>query len=410
MIRRLAVTVGAMVVLGALSVTLSLVSPLRRPPAEPVDLLRATQLTCATAGQVLGLGDARLTSRTLDDAHEVTAEAQLETTTPGPSTLSADAILVGGVLTAEPARAWTACTTPSPAGMVLVAEPQNMELVIVNSDAHEAVVDLSLYGADGEIEAVGTRGIAVAPGVSRVVALSILAPEGPVGVAYSASTGRAAVIARPVEGRTAATAVSSVPLLEQVIAGIPADAATTRLLLSNPTENRVPVTVTALGASASYEPAPAAGVSLPPMSTLAVDLGAALGGEASALSVTAEAPVAAAVVVEVGAGVVSHLVPGSPALELGALVPQAQSVQLTNPGTGEATVDLTVGEDLSQVVLAPGSSTLVPVELTATAPVRLSSDVAVLASVNSGGSVIGLGATVEDESTAGVVGLDPGLR
>lgn len=410
MLRKLAATLAAVALTVGLAVTLSLISPLRRPPAETVELVRATKLACATAGRVLGLGEGEVVSAPLDAGDATSGTGQVDAAAQGPSTLSAAALLVGGVLAEQPTRSWTRCETPSPEGMLLVSDPGSTELVVVNSDANEAVIDLALLGADGEIAAVGARGIAVAPGVSRTVALSVLAPDGPVGVVYTASQGRVAVVARPVEGRNGATVGSAAAQTSQTVAGIPAGATSTTLLLSNPSEDRVEVGVEALGASSAYEPAPAAGISLAPRSTQRIDLGTSLGGEASALRVTSSVAIGAAVQVSGADAVASSLVAGVPGERLGALVPQAEAVQVTNPGTAPAKVELTVGEAPVEVEVAAGTTTAVNVTAAGLTALRVEADVPVLASALSGGSVIPLDIVVEDESSAGVVVLDPSLR
>ena len=48
------------------------------------------------------------------------------------------------------------------AGSVVIMNPASVELVLVNSDPTEAAVDLTLLGPEGEIVAVGARGIALA--------------------------------------------------------------------------------------------------------------------------------------------------------------------------------------------------------------------------------------------------------
>nr|WP_269452215.1 hypothetical protein [Tessaracoccus coleopterorum] len=62
-----------------------------------------------------------------------------------------------------------------------------------------------------------------------------------------------------------------------MIAGIPAGAESARIVLTNPGTERLDVAVSALGATSSYEPAPAAGLSLEPRSSVVVDLGSSLG-------------------------------------------------------------------------------------------------------------------------------------
>lgn len=410
MLKRIGGTFGALVVLVAIATGLSLISPLRRPPSEPVDLVRATELACVQAGRVFALGEGEVTATPQDGGQPTLGTGSLEAAITVASLVRADSWLVAGVLTEQPTRAWTGCAAPAPAGLLQVAEAADYELVVVNTDANEAVLDLTLYGADGELTPVGARGIAVAPGVSRVVALSVLAPAGPVGVGYTASSGRAAVIARPVEGRTGPVGLSTTPQPVQLIDGIPAAASSTRLLLTNPTPDRAEVKVLAMGATASYEPAPAAGLTLPAMSTAVVDLGTSLGGEASALQVTAAAGIGATVLVEAPGGAASLLVPAAPATELGALVPAAEALQLTNPGEAAAMVTVTVGEQPQSVEVGPLATVTLPLTVAAPTPVRVSARQPVLATAGSGGAMVPLLPTERDEATAGVVVLDPGLR
>ena len=109
MLRKLAATLAAVALTVGLAVTLSLISPLRRPPAETVELVRATKLACATAGRVLGLGEGEVVSAPLDAGDATSGTGQVDAAAQGPSTLSAAALLVGGVLAEQPTRSWTRC-------------------------------------------------------------------------------------------------------------------------------------------------------------------------------------------------------------------------------------------------------------------------------------------------------------
>lgn len=411
MLRKVLLSLAAIVVAVGLAVGASLLTPARKPPAQTVDLVRATKLTCVGAGRVLVLGDADISATPLGEPLAAGTRGPLDTTIDAPTIVSANSLIVGGVLTSSPVAGYTPCTAPMPSGVFQVADPASTELVLSNPDANEAAVDLTLMGPDGEITAVGSRGIAIAPGVTRTIALSVLAPEGPVGVAYTTSQGRVSVLARSVPGRTVPS-ISARPAAEQsIVGGIPPSAQGVQLLLSNPSEDRLDVSVVAFGATSTYEPAPAADLTLPPLSVLAVDLGTSLAGEASGLRIDASQPIGATVLVG-PAGAQNALSPGEAAESLGVLAVDVETVQVTNPGVAPVTATLTVGDLTMQVSVPAGTTVSVPAATSGVAAVTVTSDTPVLAdAVSADGKVVfPLAPTVEDASVAGVVVADPSLR
>lgn len=411
MLRKLLISVAAVVVAVALAVGASLISPLRRPPAQTIDLVRVTKLTCLPSGRALVLGSGPVSIAPVEERPQAGEPAPLDQAIEVPSVVTANSHLVAGVLTPAPAVGYTACAAPMPTGLLQAIDPASTELLLVNPDANEAAVDLSLLGPDGELTPVGARGIAVAPGSTRTIALSVLAPKGPVGVLYTTSQGRVAVLLKPVEGRPAPNGSASVPAPATIIGGIPAAGATARLILSNPNDDRLDVTVNAIGATATYEPAAAAGLSLPPHSTISVDIGGSLGGEASALRVEASEPVGATVVVG-QPGTEAVLSASDPATELGVYAADVSAVQISNPGPRPAAARISVGDQEQRVQVEPGTTVSVAVAAAAPSEVHVSADQAVVASaVSATGTVIyPLGATEVDEATAGVVAADPTLR
>ncbi len=62
MLRKVLLSLAAIVVAVGLAVGASLLTPARKPPAQTVDLVRATKLTCVGAGRVLVLGDADISA------------------------------------------------------------------------------------------------------------------------------------------------------------------------------------------------------------------------------------------------------------------------------------------------------------------------------------------------------------
>lgn len=418
MIRRLGVSVAALLLAVAVAVGLALISPLRQPAAEVIELPRSTALTCIPPGQALIGGFGELSVRGLDGA-ERRVTAPVADPLPGPVGLRSEDTIVAGVLVEEPRRAYVACGTPATAGMVLVADPAVMELILVNTDPGEAAVDLTLLGPDGEVAAVGARGIALAPGVSRRIALSVLAPAGPVGVAFSTSQGRVALIAAALEGRPTQFAPPTTVATEHLLTGAPGGATSSRLLVSNPTENRAEVSLEGMGPAGPYVPAVDEVLSVPAMSTISIDLTAPLSGEPTSVRVTSTVAVGAALVTGV-AGAEATVVGQAPGTDLTGLVPGGGTLLLSNPGRSEALtadVELTPlgGESTSrQVSIGPGQSVTVPVPDGGPAVASVASGAQVLAAAASvtpeGTVVVPVGPTAEADVQILPAELRPGLR
>lgn len=411
--RRLLASFVAFLAIAGLAAGLSLLSPAQKPEVSTVELPRTTRVTCLLPGDALiyALGRYRAVSADGDEIL-VAQDSRLEAGVGGPFIVTADSLAVAGVHTAGPVRTYAPCAPATASGAILVTDPADAELLITNSDANEAVVDLTLLGPTGEIPAVGARGIAVASGVTRRIALSVLAPDGPVGVSFAASQGRVAMAAVNVEGREARFVAPTRAATSHLIGGVPADSSTVQLIIANPFEERADITVSALGATSTYELAPTADLSVEPMSTVTVELGAALGGEASAIRVEATQAVAAAVQVTGLSGSPTTLVASEPAQELGATT-LGGALQITNPGTEAVVVEVEAG-DGADIDVAPGTTV---VHLLPVAPqqlLRLEASGPVVASAatseDTGALIIPLGATADPPRQPGSTALDPHLR
>lgn len=418
MIRRAAMSLGALVLVVAVAVGLALISPLRRPAAEVIELPRSTSLTCAVAGTALVGGSGPVTVGTLDGAERDLA-APVAEPLDGPAELRADSRISAGVLVDQPQSGFAPCGTPATAGMLLVADPASVELVLVNSDPTEAAVDLTLLGPEGEIVAVGARGIALAPGVSRRVALSVLAPAGPVGVAFDASQGRVAVLATAVEGRPVQYAPPTAVATEHLLAGAPAGTTGTRLLVTNPHEDRVDVAIEGMGPAGPYVPAVAESLSIPAMTTISVDLTQPLAAEATAIRVTAPEAVGASLVTG-GAGSPATVVAGEPGADLAGLVPGGGALQLTNPArAGAVLVDVTLtpiggAAATQQVAIEPGYTVSLPVPAGDPVAVSITADGEVLAAATTltptGALVVPVGPADDAPAQTLPAEQQPGLR
>lgn len=414
MIRRLLLSVLTMAVIVGLAVAVALLTPARRPAPETVELPKTARVVCATAGQAL-VGDADgLTVQPL--AGEPAPSAERSITLDGPAVLRAGSLLAAGVHVEAPQRAYAPCLPATTSGMVQVPDPGASELIIVNSDANAASVDLTIFGPDGEIQEVGARGIALAPGTSRRVALSILAPQGPVGVAFRTSEGRVTVLGAALEGRPTRFSPAGEAASSHLITGIPTGATATTLMLTNPHGDRLYVSVEALGAHGTYEPATAVDVSVPPMTTVTVELGDALAGEASAIRVEGADEFGASLTTAVGEGSPATLVAAVEAQRLAVNAPAGGELIVSNPGDAAATVVVSqTSGDIRELSVEPGSTGSVTIaDGAAPVGIDVASDqpvVAAAASATGAGTVVvqGVGSTLA-EGTGTPAHLDPTLR
>ena len=113
MIRRAAMSLGALVLVVAVAVGLALISPLRRPAAEVIELPRSTSLTCAVAGTALVGGSGPVTVGTLDGAERDLA-APVAEPLDGPAELRADSRISAGVLVDQPQSGFGTSALPQP--------------------------------------------------------------------------------------------------------------------------------------------------------------------------------------------------------------------------------------------------------------------------------------------------------
>lgn len=414
MIRRILVTLVAFLVIGGLAVGLSLLTPARVPASATVDLPRTTRMTCLQSGDALAYSAGTMTATATESGDEIFSGtgSGLFAGVDGPFVIGADALAVAGIYAAGPARTFAPCAPAATSGTIVVTEPGDAELLITNSDANEAIVDLTLLGPDGEVAAIGARGIAVAPGVSRRIALSVLSPEGPVGVSFRASEGRVAMAAVNVEGRAARYVAPTRPALEHLIGGVPPGASDVQLVISNPREERADITVTALGATSSYELAATADLSVEPMSSVVVPIADSLGGEASAIRVESTQEVAAGVVVSGPTGSPATLVDVEAAPELAATT-MGGALQITNPGTDPVEVKVSAGEGFTLTV-SPGTTVVQVLPLAAQQLITVTADDPVIASAATseatGTIIVPLGGVADEPRSTGTAELDAHLR
>jgi hypothetical protein len=178
-----------------------------------------------------------------------------------------------------------------------------------------AVADISLWGADGPIEAVGAEGIVIKGQQTRSIDVSKLAdcvPE--LAVRVVVRGGSFAVTAfvgsRRVFGGSEVPAPTRAPRRDQVVAGLPAGARNRTLLVVNPSMATSRLSVSVLGRRGTFSPRGLEAVRVPAGRVTTLELPAGLGSDGVSLRIKSEQPVAAAVRAS-GPAPRSHRKPGA---------------------------------------------------------------------------------------------------
>ncbi|MFV0406696.1 MAG: DUF5719 family protein [Propioniciclava sp.] len=178
---------------------------------------------------------------------------------------------------------------------------------LVNLDATDAEVALSLYGPDGLVPAAGSRGISVPARGSRTVPLGPLVQSAdPIAVRVQATVGRVAgfLRVRRWDGSTALGAdwvpESASPSGLVLVPGVPGGAGERTLLVTNPGERVAPVEIEILGDTGSHQAVGAEDLDVPPGATRVVDLEPGLAGQPGSVLLRTSGEIAAAVEVSLG--------------------------------------------------------------------------------------------------------------
>lgn len=348
MLKRILETLGGFLLLAALLFGVTLLTPAELPRVTTVETTRSTKVVCIPAGEGATVQ--------LDDTHTVGAlggsstqqeQAVLEDQT-APVVAEGTGQPVGAAMTgSEAVRTRSMCVRPLSHGVISLPATANTELRIVNPDASEAAIDLTLYGPDGEIQSLGARGIALGPNEERTIALSVLTSEAtPVGVSFQASRGRAAVVAFTTTLTSGTAAVPAEEGTSHWLPGVMAGVPDVSVVLANPGEDRATVNLIAYGTTPAYTPGGGEAVSIPARSTVVVPLQIALAGEAAALRVESDVPVLAGLSVINGDG--AQVSPVRSGTSLKTFVSPGGTLQLTNPGGEPVTASVTVTSQETQ--------------------------------------------------------------
>ncbi len=262
-----------------------------------------------------------------------------------------------------------------------------------NPEAAPAVVDLSLYGPDGPLDAPAGRGIAVAAGAQEVVLLDALAPGTSVlAVHVHARTGRvsAAVRDQQIDGLTPRGAdwvpPAAAPARQQLVAGVTGGAGERVLQVVAPGESDAIVKLRLVTETGSFAPAGLDVLEVKAGSVAVVDLAAYAGTDPVAVSLDSDVPVTAGLLARATAEPVAgspEVDPGAGGLTDVAYTSAGRPLRPATPGTvaqartGEgvtSTLMLATSGDAATVrvaPLAPATGTALEVRVPATSQVVL---------------------------------------
>ena len=413
--RRVIETLVGFAILTGIVIGITALTPAELPRVTTVEAIRSTKVVCvpAAAGAtvmvdstttVTPLGGATTqTNRAVLTGQETSVVAE-GTDDPMGSTIAG----TGGV------RTLTQCVKPASRGVIALPATADTQLKIVNPDASEAAIDLTLYGAEGEIQSLGARGITLAAYEERAIALSVLTKKAtPVGVSFQAS--RAIT-----QTQSSGTAAGPSQLgTSHLLPGIPAGATSSVVVLANPGETRITANLTAYGTTPAYHPQGGENISVPPHASVSVSLENALLGEASAIQVNSDAPVMAGMAFTLGDS--AQVAPVAAGTSLGAFTPAGGTLQLTNPGEldMQATVTATGAdgaEERTTVTVGAGQTVVhkVPTATEQGQRIVVNSDQplfgAVVSAGDTGSWVAPLESMTGGETPPLAAELDPGLH
>ena len=417
---RILQTLGGFVVLAALLFCVTLLTPVELPRVTMVETTRSTKVVCIPAGEGATVHVAEAdTVGILGEPPTATRRVVLtEQSVPVVAEGTEDP--VGGAMTgAEAVRTLTPCIRPVSRGVISLPATANTELRIVNPDASDAAIDLTLYGPEGEIQALGARGIALGPNGEKTIALSVLTSEAtPVGVSFQASRGRAAVVAFTITPTSGTAAVPAEAATTHWLPGVMAGAPEAAVVLANPGQDRATVRLTAYGTTPAYTPDGGEAITIAGHATVVVPLQGALAGEAAALRVDSDVEVLAGLAVANGDG--AQVSPVRSGTELTTFVSPGGTLQLTNPGTEPTTAEVTItseeGEGTETLEIGAGTTLSHPLPETADGgqlvAVRSRAELfgAVVATGGSGTWVAPLQRGGDSDAAPVEAELDPGLR
>ncbi len=265
--------------------------------------------------------------------------------------------------TAEQGLSGAPCLVPSTeqwfTGVRLSTDAQ-ASIVLANIDSTDAMVDATIWTADGLAQAAGLGSIKVPAGQTTQVPLDVkTTAAAPVAVRIAASKGRVVAYLRQQLWQDAKprgadwVPAGARPATALVLPGIPAGAGARSLVLANPGGDPVLVEAEMLGENGRSAVQDASAIEVPGQSVVTLDVADALAEQAGALRLTATGDIAAGLLLSSGDSASTsdpaYLAAASP-LAAGGLWPlpvgrdTSLVLQLTNTTGAERTAHVTTAK------------------------------------------------------------------
>ncbi|MEO3808687.1 DUF5719 family protein [Sphaerisporangium sp. B11E5] len=201
----------------------------------------------------------------------------------------------------------------------------DVTLHLTNADAAQAVLEIMVYAGEGPVVGESGNALVLQPGEHRVVKVSDLAPSPLImAVEVRTTTGRVAAAARAVLSGGKGTdwlPLAAAPATQVVVPGLPGGGGRRELFVTAPGESDTVVQVKALTADGFYAMKNRETVEVPAGSTVSLDLSTGVGGQPSAIVLTAPVPVVAGLMIT-GTGAAQDIAfsAGAAPLDLGSVL------------------------------------------------------------------------------------------
>jgi len=374
-------------------------------PAPPPRLNVTANLFCQNitgmAGQVSATADADLKWQPQGGA-AIPGSAYFEHAVTSLSTLQGTGSVAGLVQFGSGGQiAASGCATPAASGY-LQAGYANATLIMQNVDTQDAILNVSMLGAAGEVDPSDLVDLKIPAGTVKQINIGDYANGiSPVAVRWQSTVGRvlAWVVASSSSGLDIVTPTSAAS--EVVVPGIPGGA-TVQVLISNPATVRVQAHVEAMTAQGRVALADADQLMVEAGSTTSVDLTSALSTDPTALVVTSDQPVAVSALVSHASDTATS--PGVLVNQLGGVdafgvAPAHSQLLISNPSNADTQVTVTMGNPSTTQTLPLAAGVTTAVAVPQPGAVRVSGAGVVAALVIRGGA--------DDSSGMSVVPLAP---
>ncbi|MCW2881506.1 MAG: hypothetical protein JWQ95_5606 [Sphaerisporangium sp.] len=229
---------------------------------------------------------------------------------------------LAGVRCVEPgSSAWFVGPGPAAADVVLY---------LTNADAAQAVLTVMVYAGEGPVVSESGNGLVLKPGEHRAVRMRDLAPS-PLVMAVEVRTisGRVAAAAKAVLGKGKGAdwlPAAAEPATSVVVPGIPGGGGLRELYVTAPGDSDTVVHVKALTRDGFYAMKNRESLDVPAGSTASLDLSTGIGGQPSAIVLTADVPIVAGLMVT-GTGTKQDVAfsAGAVAIDIGSVVADNRS-------------------------------------------------------------------------------------